>query len=190
MCPGSQRVLAHVQLTPASDFQSTLRIGLPAGFREAVVTDRDRFNGRRFIAQDLKRHLYLSVGSWRADKSGTFNAWIRQQRSAQIDGNARTTSRVEELEIDGCEARRWDLIGEPGKGGLLGKQPQRVWIETYIKGDHELAWIEVGVNADDLDKARDEMNAIAGSIQGLRDRPEDAAGTDTTASTHPTENPL
>lgn len=169
MCAGKDKpILAHVRLTPAADFASTLRVGLPPGFTELTPTDRDRFNGVRFEAEDRKRGLHVWVKSWRRDTTANFNQWLHNVRGEQVDGNARTQSRTEELEIDGCEARRWDLISPPGKSGLLVRATTWSWIETYIKGEHELVSVEVGAKSEDLDKLREELNAIAEGIQGLR----------------------
>jgi hypothetical protein len=159
-------ILAHVLLTPPSDFTSNLKIALPKGFQELQVTDRNRFYGERFEAEDRKRGLHVWVKSWRRDAATNFNAWVQSERTRQMEGNGRTQSRTETVDLDGIEARRWDLIAEPPTG-LFAKR--RAWIETYIKGEHEFVRIEIGLNADDLEKYRAELSSIAENLQGLRE---------------------
>jgi hypothetical protein len=158
-------ILAHVMLTPASDFTSSLKIGLPPGFRETPITDRQRFYGERFEAEDRKRNLHVWIKSWRRDKAANFNTWIQHERGVQVDGNERTQSRTESFDLDGIEGRRWDLIDSPAKGLFAKRQ---AWVVTYLKGEKELVRIEVAVHADDLDKYREEITAIAEHLEGLR----------------------
>jgi len=168
-------ILAHVLLTPASDFTSSLRIGLPPSFRELPLTDRQRFYGERFEAEDSKRHMHVWIKSWRRDTAASFNTWIQRERGSQIDGNERTQSRTETFDLDGIEGRRWDLIDAPAKG-LFAKR--RAWVVTYLKGEKELVRIEVAVQADDLEKYREEITAIAEHMEGLHATPAPSETTD------------
>jgi len=173
MCRAKDKpILAKVQLTPSADFTSTLKIGLPKDFVELPLTDKDRFDGKRFVANNRHRDITVYVSSWNRAGAVNFNTWIRQVRQNQIDGNDRTSSTVEELDFDGIEARRWVLMGGPAKGMFAKK---KAWVETYIKGDKELVWVEVAINADDLDKHRDEIYAISESVSGLKAEPTGAA---------------
>ncbi len=166
MCRNKDKaILAHVLLTPASDFTSSLKIGLPPGFRELPISDRNRFYGERFEAEDPKRHLHVWIKSWRRDNAASFNTWIQRERGSQVDGNERTQSRTETFDLDGIEGRRWDIIDAPAKG-LFAKR--KAWVMTYLKGDKELVRIEVAANADDLEKVREEITAIAEHLEGLR----------------------
>ena len=166
MCGAKDKpILAHVLLTPAADFTSGLRIALPPGFKELPITDRNRFLGERFEAEDPKRAIHVWVKTWRRDRAASFNAWIQKERASQIEGNERTESRTETLDLDGIEARRWDLIDGPPKG-LFAKR--RAWIETYLKGDKELVRVEIGLNASDLETYRAELSSIAENIEGLK----------------------
>jgi hypothetical protein len=178
MCRDKDKAfLAHVLLTPASDFTSALKIGLPPGFRELPISDRNRFYGERFEAEDPKRHLHVWIKSWRRDHAASFNTWIQRERGGQVDGNERTQSRTETFELNGIEGRRWDLIDAPAKG-LFAKR--KAWVVTYLKGDKELVRIEVALNADDLEKVREEITSIAEHLEGLR---ADPAPSETTEST-------
>ena len=104
MCGAKDKpILAHVLLTPAADFTSGLRIALPPGFKELQITDRNRFLGERFEAEDAKRAIHVWVKTWRRDRAASFNAWIQKERASQIEGNERTESRTETLDLDGIE---------------------------------------------------------------------------------------
>ncbi len=176
MCRDKDKsILAHVLLTPASDFNSSLKIGLPPGFRELPINDRQRFNGERFEAEDARRHMHVWIKSWRRDKSANFNTWIQRERGTQVDGNERTQSRTETFDLDGIEGRRWDLMDGPAKGMFAKRQ---AWVVTYLKGEKELVRIEVAVHAEDLEKYREEITAIAEHMEGLRadGTPGDATG--------------
>jgi hypothetical protein len=154
-----------VTLTPSSEFTSTLKIGLPSGFTEIPLSDKDRFDGKRFVSDNRHRAMTVFVSSWNRAATVNFNAWIRQVRQNEIDGNDRTSGTVEEFEIDGLEARRWVLTGGPAHG-MFAKQ--KAWVKAFIKGDKELAFVEVAVNAADLEKDRDEIDAIIASVSGLK----------------------
>ena len=81
MCRAKDKpVLAHVLLTPAADFTSGLRIALPPGFKELQITDRNRFLGERFEAEDPKRAIHVWVKTWRRDRAASFNTWIQKEQ--------------------------------------------------------------------------------------------------------------
>jgi len=169
MCKDKTKpLLAHVAYTASESFQSTLRIGLPEGFKEMPITDKERFEGLRFHAWNAKRSMAVFIHTWDRRAVPRFDNFVRDNKLRQIDGNDWTQSRMEEIEVDGLSARRWTTQASK-PAGLFAKA--RSYVETYVLGEKEIAAVQIGVNGDDLANEAVEINDIIAGLKGLSATP-------------------
>ncbi|MGC1523453.1 MAG: hypothetical protein WA803_18055, partial [Steroidobacteraceae bacterium] len=167
-------ILAEVEFTASSTWQSTLSIELPEGYKQMDLTEKERFDGTRLRAVNKSKDVYIYVQSW--DRRRTvqlFDLYVdAEKRDWATRGVKTKQTDTEKLVIHGAKAQRWETE-IPGSGFLA---PSYTHVTTDLLGRSEVVYIDVMILTRKISALREEIQNIGESLTGLvNEDPADAA---------------
>jgi hypothetical protein len=112
------RILASVDFSESTRFQSALTIDLPEGFTQQELGETEKFDGMRMRLHDKASSLIIQVKSWERIRNGRFDlkSFADKNRKLQAAGLTVAQTEIESLTVDGarhCVGKRKRNLGVP-----------------------------------------------------------------------------
>ncbi len=160
-------ILAEVEFSASSTWQSTLSIELPEGYKQMDLTEKERFDGTRLRAVNKAKDVYIYVQSWDRRKTvQLFDLYVDAgKRDWATRGVNTKQTATEKLMIHGAKAQRWETE-IPGSGFLA---PSFTHLTTDLLGGSEVVYVDVMAQTKRFAALREEIKQIGESLTGLVD---------------------
>jgi hypothetical protein len=156
------RILASVEFSESTRFQSALTVELPEGFTQMDLTEKEKFDGVRLRLLEKSSMLAIRVQSWERVRNGRFDlrSFADKNRTLQAAGLTVAQTEIESLTVDGAPALRWEMETKPWSPIAM----HLTHITTVLGGDSEIVTIDIWGPTKSVTNARENLLAVGESI--------------------------
>lgn len=156
------RMLAAVEFSESTRFQSALTMELPEGSTPLDLTEKQKFDGMRMHLVNKALSLNIKVQSWERQPNGHFDlkAFADANRKSQAAGLTVAQTEIESLTVHGAPALRWEMETKPWSPIAA----HATWITTVLAGDSEIVLIDISGLTRSVTPARDKIRAVGESV--------------------------
>jgi hypothetical protein len=156
------RILASVEFSESTRFQSALTIELPEGSAQLDLTEKEKFDGMRMRLHNKTLSLGIKVQSWERQRNGRFDlkAFADKTRKSQAAGLTVAQTEIESLTVNGAPALRWEMETKPWSPIAM----HATWITTVLAGDSEIVLVDIWGPTKSVTPTREKIRAVGESV--------------------------
>jgi hypothetical protein len=157
------RILAAVEFSESTRFQSALIIELPEDSTKLDLTEKQKFDGMRMHLLNKALSLNIKVESWERQANTPFDlvAFAKKTRQSQAAGLTVAQTEIESLTIHGAPALRWEMETKPWSPIAA----HATWITTVVAGDSEIVLVDIFGLTKNVTPVREKIRAVGESIE-------------------------